>query len=278
MISRPHPRELTQGTIFTCALTENYLECDSYGLIITARCDVANSKTPIFSYIPVVPYRQWMARDGAAIIASRAVANATGEIKRSIKSAGLVESIFDTLSEKAIVDLIAQDTTKAGKLRLQKVQENFSTIEKLQNFLLKIEKKSSQAVIDDSPGLYKGLVKDLLGNTLSDFHYLEEIEFDGQSDGYVASLREIRLMPSSVASRILNGLTMSEFLQLGSFGLHFKSEDDYSMPVGLLKSPYIEFLMQRVTNLFARIGVTDASQDRISMLNVMYEASAKVNS
>jgi len=38
------------------------------------------------------------------------------------------------------------------------------------------------------------------------------------------------------------------------------------MPIGLLRSPFIEFLMQRLMNLFGRIGVADLSQRRIDAL------------
>lgn len=270
MISRPDPRELTQGTIFTCALTENYLDCGAYGLIITARCDVANEKTPIFSYVPVIPYKDWMARDGVGIVASRALANSIGEIKRAIRSADLAESVFDTLSEDSIVKLFEEDSTRDGRARLKRVRDHFLTIRKSKEVMAGGNNKLSAAFLHEYNGVYKGLVKDLLGNAVADFHYLEEIEFEGRTDGYVASLREIRLMPSIAAVRILEGMEKEDFDRLGATGLHFRSGDDYAMPVGLLRSPYIEFLMQRVTNLFARIGVTDASQARMKALGELY--------
>lgn len=277
MISRPDPRELTQGTIFTCALSENYLDCDTHGLIITARCDVANEKTPIFSYIPVISYKDWMCRDGVGIVAARALANSTGEIRKSIKSAGLAESIIDTLSQELIVQLIGEDTSKAGKARVKKVQDNFLTIQRSTEIISQRNGKVDAAFLAANSGIYKGLVKDLLGNAVADFHYLEEIEFDGRTDGYVASLREIRLMPSAVAVRILNGMTKAEFDQLGASGLHFKSSEDYAMPVGLLQSPYIEFLMQRITNLLARIGVTDANKSREVALTELYIPKVEIS-
>lgn len=277
MISRPDPRKLTQGTIFTCALTENYLDCDAYGLIITARCDVANEKTPLFNYVPVISYRDWMSRDGVSIVASRALANATGEIKRSIKSAGLAESIFDTLSQDSILRLIEEeDTTKDRKSRVKKVRDNFSIIRKSKEIIFGSDKKAAAIFLKENNGIYKGLVKDLLSNAVADFHYLEEIEFEGRTDGYVISLREIRHMPSSAAVRILEGMTKMDFDRLDASGLHFRSDDDYAMPIGLLKSPHIEFLMQRITNLFARIGVTDANQSRINVLGDLYTLKDEV--
>jgi hypothetical protein len=276
MISRPDSRELTQGTIFTCALTENYLDCNSYGIIITARCDVANGKAPIFSYVPVVPYRDWSVRDGARIVAARAISNCTGELKRMLKSAELSETILETISIETVLGKVQEDQSKQGKARAAKFEENCTQIKEAQAFLTATNRNDPQGILNRHSGIYQGLVKELLGNAVSDYHYLEEIEFEGKTDGYVALLREIRFMPSSVAARILNGLTRNEFHSLNASGVHFGSDDDYAMPIGLLKSPYIEFLMQRLTNLFARIGVTDVSKGRLDALKTMFEENVEV--
>jgi hypothetical protein len=279
MITRPDPRELTQGTIFTCAVAENYDDCDVYGLIITARCDVTNSKAPIFSYIPVVPYMDWSKKDAASIIASRVSANCSGELRNIIRSTGLSESILETLSAEAILSVLQGNTSKEGKLKSKKFSENIEKIENFEKYLLTGDHNSAVDIIKNNIKAYQGLVKELVGNTVSDFHYLDQIEFGKKSCGYVALLREIRFMPSRMASRILDGFDFEEYKfleQSGAGGMRFKSADDYAMPVGLLKSPFIEFLMQRLTNLFARIGVTDLSSERIDALKNAFAESEAV--
>lgn len=269
MIIRPDPRELTQGTIFTCAISENYETCDVYGLIITARCDVANGKAPIFSYIPVLPYREWVTKDGAEIIASRISANSAGEMRKIIKSAGLSETILETISISSISEDLEKDASKDGRLRAKRFHEHVSKKAAADEYLSTGNRESAQKLIKENTGLYHGLVKELVGNGVADFHYLDQIEFGKESDGYVALLREIRFMPSRVAARILDGLDRNDYSLLenaGTGGMRFRSDDDYAMPVGLLKSPFIEFLMQRLTNLFGRIGVTDIAAQRVESL------------
>lgn len=63
MFDAPRENE-TQGTVFSCAYAEDYTDTSVYGLVITARCDAAQDKAPIFSYIPVVSLPDWVLCDG----------------------------------------------------------------------------------------------------------------------------------------------------------------------------------------------------------------------
>lgn len=140
--------------------------------------------------------------------------------------------------------------------------------------------QSAKAIISQSNGIYHGLVKELVGNGVADFHYLDQIEFGKEPTGYVASLREIRFMPARVASRIIDGIDRQTYIALdgaANGGMHFRSDDDYAMPVGLLKSPFIEFLMQRLTTLFSRIGVTDITSNRIESLKNAFSEIERVS-
>lgn len=273
MIMRPDPRELTQGTIFTCAISENYRDCDAFGLIITARCDVSNGKAPIFSYIPVVSYLDWVQKDGAEIVASRISANCSGELRKIVKGAGLSETIMETISHISVQEFLDKDLSKDGKGRSKRFHENMKKKETADTHLSSPTPQSSRSIILENSGVYHGLVKELTGNGVADYHYLDQIEFGKKPSGYVALLREIRFMPARVAARIIEGLDSENYAALesgGNGGMNFRSQDDYAMPIGLLQSPFIEFLMQRLTNLFSRIGVTDLDSRRIESLKQVF--------
>lgn len=117
---------------------------------------------------------------------------------------------------------------------------------------------------------YNKLAQDLLSNLIADFHYLEAAEQGETCNGYVALMREIRYIPSQLAECLKKGIDFAYFAdnlcaQYPQFKdkISIKSRDDYAMPVGLLTSPFIEFFMQRFTQLFARIGVADYSPERL---------------
>lgn len=87
MFDAPRQNEFTQGTVFSCAYAEDYPETTSYGLVITARCDAAQDKAPIFSYIPVVPLDDWILCDGASIAMDRIHADCLNTLRNHLKSA-----------------------------------------------------------------------------------------------------------------------------------------------------------------------------------------------
>src|SRR6185437_14404396 len=90
--------KVTQGTIFCCARAEDYIGCQVHGLVITARCDVANDKTPIFNYLPVVSMHDWLDRDGGTLLASRIANDAINTFENELKKAGHSPSILETES------------------------------------------------------------------------------------------------------------------------------------------------------------------------------------
>ena len=86
----------TQGTIFSCAVAENYVGCQTCGLIITARCDAANDKVRCYNYVPVVTLNDWVHRDGRVILAERLMAETLGGLRGTLTDAGLSASILET--------------------------------------------------------------------------------------------------------------------------------------------------------------------------------------
>lgn len=59
-------RELTQGSIISHCLADNYTDADNvYGFIITPRCDlVHDAKVAHIHYLPIVDFKDWVKHDG----------------------------------------------------------------------------------------------------------------------------------------------------------------------------------------------------------------------
>src|SRR4051812_2826386 len=99
----PKLGSLTQGTIFSCARAEDYDGCRVHGLVITARCDIAQSKVPVFNYLPIVTLDDWIHRDGRSILCDRLRRSVIGQMKRVLRSCGHAESILQTELPRAIL-------------------------------------------------------------------------------------------------------------------------------------------------------------------------------
>jgi len=99
-VSHPRSGPLTQGTIFSCAVAEDYPGCEVHGMLITARCDVAQDKVRTYNYLPVVTLNDWVHRDGRIALAERLAADALGGLRQSLKDAGFSPSILARLSHR----------------------------------------------------------------------------------------------------------------------------------------------------------------------------------
>src|SRR6476659_5449527 len=84
----PPTSQFTQGSLFTCAVAEEYEGCAVYGLIITARCDVEQGKVRAYNYLPVVSLRDWLGRDGKLILAERLMADINGRLRNTLRESG----------------------------------------------------------------------------------------------------------------------------------------------------------------------------------------------
>jgi hypothetical protein len=259
----PRKDEFTQGTIFSCATAENYPSHFVSGLVITARCDAAQNKAPIYNYVPVVSLTDWIVADGGQIALERAIADNANSLKNILQQAGISDTLLVSKSPREIHDAhllqkAEQDRKWQSKstsfLELAKIRDEFRNAIDTDN---RIEK---QRLLTKSTKFVDAVIRDLTGNKLLGYYLLRGVPntHDDTVSDYVALLREIHHIPSPMAKRIARGLSKNEVA--GEHGVacpRFVHDDDCSMPVARLKSPWIEHLMQSLTMVFARIGVED---------------------
>ena len=270
----PQGDGLTQGTIFSCAVAEDYLGCRTHGLIITARCDVANDKVRTYNYVPIVTLDDWLHRDGRLILAERFHAEALGSLRGALKDAGFSPSILETESPRSVFNTLFLPATKAGKAA--KARDRFEDLcSRFELANLGISSPPSDAVCvriaDAAPRLKDVMISELVNQRLNGYYFLSCIEPHGADTGSVALLREIQHMPRGLAHGVAEGLdaarlaemcgsdpSMRGRLQIGS--------NDLAMPIGLLSSPYVEHLLQSFSLLFGRIGIADPDPSYVAGL------------
>nr|WP_137829488.1 hypothetical protein [Methylobacterium sp. L1A1] len=273
MIRSALPRELTQGTIFTCAASDEYPTAEVRGLIITARCDVAHGKAPIISYVPIVSFEDWLLHDGLRILAARATAGASGTMKAVLKDANLNISILETLPVQMIIEHLHKDDNKQSKALAKRFEDAATALKIASSMLSKIvDVDTAKSFVSSQSKTYERMSQELLSNQIADFHYLEACEPEDQTMGYVILMREIRYIPADLASALRDGIDLSLFNSLCKDSNSYKdklaisNDKHFAMPIGLIQSPFLEFFMQRFTQLFARIGVTDISKSRLETI------------
>lgn len=263
-VASPKSGPLTQGTIFSCATAEDYENCNVHGLIITARCDIAQSKAQIYNYLPVVQLDDWIHRDGRIILCERLIKSTLGKIKAVLRAAGYSESVMQTETPAAILETLFPETEEKQKA---KVREQFRTLlENLEQLNACEESPPLDGRIVQIADRYSSerdtLIKELAAQKLNGYYFLETVTSENKPTGYIVLLREVRHIPRELAYWIANGLSKSEYEAAYAqnkelFGRLSFCEEEVSMPMGLLQSPDIEHLMQVFSFLFSRIGLPD---------------------
>lgn len=263
---------LTQGSIFCCAVAGRYPNSNVYGVVITARCDLAQDKYPVLNYLPVIPLRDWLRQDGLDILVENELASINGQVRGELKQANLSERLLDAVTIAEIAE--KNFSLGTGDKASNKTAERFRAIVKrVAEFEALIKIGDSDATflwfVKNKPSEVDAIITRLSKNSVSGYYFLECIDLDDTDpQGYVCLLREVYSIPKAVSDKIAGGLT-EEALKLvpgcANVSLNFRHEH-LSMPVVEIDSPTIEHLLQSFTQLFGRIGVADPETDVISRI------------
>ena len=265
-------REITQGTVFCGARAARYEHCDVKGLVITARCDVAQRKYPILNYLPIVPLPDWLRRDGLDILIETELKRQSGTLHRLLRN----KHISIALASSIPLDQIARThfSTNLGTSADKKVAQTFHAHISLReefNTVIKGDPDSTYTwFCENRPSEVRDIIQRLSRHSVLGHYFLEKLSLDiSHSHGYVCLLREVSTLPRAIAERLARGLSAEACRALGGdaylLNLSFEYQD-LAMPIIELGSPTIEHVLQSFSNLFGRIGVPEPIADDIAMI------------
>ena len=81
---------LTQGTVITSIRSQKYKNQSCYGIIISARCDIANNKISKIYYLEAVSLEDWVVSEtGFKMITKSTLGNINSQIESILKKANL---------------------------------------------------------------------------------------------------------------------------------------------------------------------------------------------
>lgn len=262
---------LSQGDIIAGLSAHGYESTQTFGVVLTARCDFSQRKTDIINYVPAVPLITWYRREGWRILASeeeaRLLSQFEAEAATRIRSQQLelahVRSSLAAYGGIATLDLLrSSGASPEGKIRTfaERVDE------------LRQSQKDGACPAGIAPSQVVGLLKQIQKHSVADLYFFP-FDFLGDTEAgcaHVALLRQIYALPMA-ALRPTQGVAAVE---LNDSGAAFRPPINSTpqIPFGRvarLLSPYTEHFLQRATMLFARVGVSDV---RFRDVNAVAEA------
>jgi hypothetical protein len=266
---------LDQGMIFTCAVAEGYHGCEVFGIMITARCDIAHEKVPHYNYLPIVRLRDWVDRDLTTIACHRAKSQELGAARDLLERRNLNPSILLSQDPKSIADQFfpATDASKESRKARTKLNEASLRLETVEQVEIHgFNSKVHSDFLTTYSKLVRSLIIECARHRLTGYYFIPSLDSESRDDsGYVVLLRETQYLPPALTTLMAKGLADTEFEIL--CGRHpdlagklaFDLED-FCYPLGKLRSPEIEHLLQEFAYLFSRVGVADLAADYVEAL------------
>ena len=273
--------QITQGSVFCCARASRYEDCDVNGLVITARCDIAQSKYPVLNYLPIVSLRDWLRRDGLDILLANELNKQRAHLNGMLRSENVSPSIVESVPLETIASVHFPLRT-GSKKKNQAAQKFHDHVALMRNFCCLRSRSNLNDMYTwfcvDRKIEVRELIKRLSHHSVLGHYFFETLTLDAQHfSGFVCLLREVSTLPKPIAEALGRGLTASDCFELleeaYSFNLSF-SHEDIAMPIAEIGSPTIEHVLQQFSTLFGRIGVPDPVKDDISAV-VSFNLSKK---
>lgn len=252
--SKPKYGTLQQGDIFNCGKAKEYGGKLVYGLIITPRCDISNSKVSDLHYLPLVKIEDWLEKEGLFLFLSQVRAKLSSKILNIFSTYKIEPSILQTTEISRIIEVFApiMKPKDAGLFKnllkdLQVVENNRATP----------NKSEWKSLLTDNRKELQNIITEIMQFKRKEYYLLED--WENTSALYVVIMREIRLLPFQLANEISKGLLVTpdtkdihESIEL------YPPEEEYFLQIfSTLKSPFIEHLIQHFYSNFGRIGVED---------------------
>lgn len=253
--------------IFTGGRADDYPHAPVCGLVITARCDLANEKVPKLTYLPVVRLRDWVFQDAARIILRRCSIDQRNRIFNILKRYNLHCGVYETEDIHDICTLLSDQTSKnAQKDREKLLQEHALKI--VCDDETRCADERLRTLYDPRRSIVQQVFNEMINNNLPSFYYIERVSVDpyfNDDTGHVILLREARNIPSDIAILIHKGFSTQTLYQQSVNSARLREfldleAHDHVLPIGQLSSPYIEHVLQQFALLFSRIGVADVAE------------------
>lgn len=248
--SEPVIGKITQGTIFNGAKSRRYPGCHSvFGIVISPRCDIEQKKVPLYYYLPAIKMEDWMNMDFPPLYIVALEKEVKGGLKSTLKDCKESETILEKFCPADVERIIRKHKPQLGV----KVENKIDVWKAIENY--KKGGPFKEITDKDTSNVRKNIIDELITHKNSSFYFLEN---EHEGGGFVLRMREISRVSPEMLFKLANGidgkLTPQE---LEDNDLRQLEDEEIFMPMYVVKSPFIEHIMQHFMQQFNKIGIED---------------------
>lgn len=265
---------LTQGTIITGVRSDKYSNIRCNGVVISARCDLANCKISKIYYLIAVPSDDWLLSDeGFNIVLSQRQNDLEDKLQTKLGGSGLDWSTLKSFSVEEFSTVI-HDQEVGLKKDTDKVLEVFRTFKNYTSKYLELGDKKA-ILQNESKSVASSLLK-IANGQMMHYIYVPENAYikDGSIDrGLIIDLQELEYISIRDAERLVNceidiqSKDLSEVDKQRYNNCFFLMDwPGYAMAEYDIASPWTGYIMQRFSNAFIRIGVDGPQKEDVQSM------------
>lgn len=269
--------QITQGSIISYTRSLNYPNLKCMGVIISARCDLANKgKIKNMHWLTAITLDEWIYEVEFYEQIYRKEKELLNAIKNIVQPYNLnidvIQKWGPEISEKLFEKSIIEADHKRGKDLMQKC-EQWKMYEKALKEPLTISEKKQ--LLKEQKINFKKILSELQNGGNRKFCFIPRKAYDKTSnssvDGLIVDIYDIHQIPIICKEKIEMGIYDYQTLldpekrnELNRY-FYFQSQDDYILQLYKIESPWTEYLLQHFSNAFSRIGVENASDEDIEI-------------
>lgn len=281
--------KLIQGSIIGHIRSPKYEKIRCWGILITARCDLVQEKVDQAHCLVALDLNDWI----SDVLVSKLIESYKKErifasLRDVAKSSHMDYETLVGFSKEKIRTVCKENCVEKDYKNVEKVLEQLEVVEQLDlkanlnekiAFILKEYKKKFQHELRD---LYEG--KNYKYCFLPQKAYTSE---SGLLDGLVVDLQNIVPIGLNECKRILANEYDCKIIEdekekarINNM-FFFESPSDFVIFSGCIVSPWIEYIMQKFSFSFTRIGVEtpskDETEDYVNRLIEEYKDKSEVD-
>lgn len=268
--------QITQGSILNNVRMTQYPGFSFFGIIVTARCDIANCKVPKFHFLTAATVETWVKTEGLYLATQKQYEQDLNNILDGWKGiipnyeaiqGSPLENIVNAIQEAKLPEGTDEETFNKKR---EKTIQKLGKIKKYYN-IVSIDGKLSEELWNNIDIRNKALnmFQEVINEKLKHYcflHYTSYNREEGPSmqpldySGLIINLLDINAIDFEIANKIENQqldfdkLSDSERTKYNEIFV-IEKEHDIIYPELEIKSPYLEWVMQQFSHAFIRIGI-----------------------
>ena len=252
-------KEVTQGCVFLGGIADG-IDHPVHGVIITPRCNIAQNKVSMLHYLPISNFKEWKKLHLAAIYQFEEMKSRKNTLKPLLISKGIEEPVIEESILNGSVSFT--DENLEGILAEKGLQK--SHIEDVKSYRKLYDLEFCHSKLPEwGKGKLDSRIGSLISGNMEKFLLLES-PYEGDERYFVIHLTEIRHIRLETARTMLIRGIRGNWIESDKDDL-FRTETPSTYKIEYcLKSPYVEYVCQRLANAFFRIGIEDLDSKAVS--------------